>query len=179
MPSKFASMVYNRLNLKCGHYQNGCEVVLTIEEIDEHDQNCVYITTVCESPVCGKEFVKKDKFKDEDQALVCSDLCHSVVSFKNVLEGKDEIEVLQAFTKFLIGAKKIVEAEVMEELDPKLKDAEARKKEAEDLLHRKEELAHELDERRKKYHPGKWNLSGKLWTCCGENDKFVIGCRDL
>lgn len=178
-PALYARKVYNNLELHCAHQQNGCEAVVTLGNLPSHESECVYVMVSCASPICTNTFMKKDKQNDCGKALVCSILCRTVMEFKEVLETKDQDDVLRQFHKFLNEAKALVESQVRADLEPMQREIDNKLAEVKEFAQKREELVEELEERKWKYHPGKWNGALSTWTCCNSSDKFALGCRKL
>lgn len=175
----FAEKAYSRLQLHCSHQSNGCEVICAMSDLATHEKECEYVIITCASPICSNSFMKKERPVEDGMQLVCSVVCHTVLQFKNVLEEKDELEVLRAFHQCLKEAKALVERQVISDLAPFQQDIDQKLQEARELAHTRDLLMTELEERKWRYHPGKWNGSVTLWTCCSLNDKFALGCRRL
>lgn len=178
-PALYARKVYDHLVLHCLNSSSGCEAVLSLSDLDSHETDCVYVTVSCASPICTNTFMKKDKLNDHEKPLVCSVLCKTVMQFKEVLETKDQDDVLKQFHKFLNEAKALVESQVRADLEPMQREIDEKLAEVREFSQKREELTQELEERKWKYHPGKWNGSLSTWTCCSSSDKFALGCRKL
>jgi hypothetical protein len=177
--SKYAAMVYGKLTLFCVFSCNGCFYQGSVYEVVAHEQVCDYVIIPCSSPLCSKQYMKRDAFNFNQTDLVCSELCQVIVDFRKVLETKDKVEVLKVFSNHLTQAKEIVERQVKEELRPKIKEYEKMKKEIESFRQKRDEVYYELENRKLRYHPGKWNINSRIWTCCQADEKYSVGCRDL
>lgn len=175
----FALKIYNRLQLHCSNQVKGCEHVCALDQLEEHEKECEYVTVPCASPICSNTFMKKERPPEDGVSRVCSVVCKSVVQFKTVLETKDQSEVLKHFHQFLTEAKDLVERQVRGDLAPLQQDIDQKLQEAQECARVRDLLVTELEERKWKYHPGKWNGSVSLWTCCSLNDKLALGCRRL
>ena len=178
-PALYARKVYSQLSLHCGHSGNGCDAIVPISTIQSHEAECLYVIVCCASPICQNTFMRKDKQVEAGVPLVCSVLCRTVMEFKEVMETKDQEDVLRQFHKFLNEAKALVESQVRADLEPMQREIDQKLVEVHEFNTKKEELVRELDERKWKYHPGKWNGSLSSWTCCNVTDKFALGCRKL
>ena len=175
----FAFKAYNRIQLRCSNQTNGCEQVCALVQLEEHEKECEYVIVHCASPICTNTFMKKEKPLEDGVPRVCSVVCKTVVQFKAVLETKDQTEVLKYFHQFLTEAKDLVEKQVRGDLAPMQQDIDQKLQEAREYSRARDLLVTELEERKWKYHPGKWNGSVSLWTCCSLSDKFALGCRRL
>ena len=175
----FAYKMYSRLKLRCENLPNGCEAICSMRDLPSHELICEYIIIRCASPICPNTFMKKDKETEEGKRPVCSVVCKTVVEFQAVLEGKDKGQVLMQFHQFLREAKTLVERQVRSDLEPVQKEIDQKLQEAREYAKSRDELLSELEHRKWFYHPGKWNGSASVWTCCSHNDKFALGCRKL
>lgn len=178
-PSKFALIVYHRLKLRCSYFESGCEFVGRIKDMKDHELVCLYEVVKCQSQICNNTFTKKDKNKGETAPLVCSEMCESLVEFKKILDNSSREAILQEFSNYLIKMSVVSEEEIERELTEILNEKEQKQAEAKLFLEIKGGLLTELENRRNKNHPGKWNSGSKKWSCCNEQDKYSIGCRDI
>mmetsp|Transcript_12977 Transcript_12977/g.13101 ORF Transcript_12977/g.13101 Transcript_12977/m.13101 type:complete len:260 (-) Transcript_12977:40-819(-) len=177
-PSKFALLVYHRLKLKCAYYESGCDFVGRIKDMRDHELLCLYEVIKCQSPICSTTFIKKEKHQGDGVPLVCSDMCRAIVDFKETLDHSSREVILTDFSHYLVKMADIPEEEINKELVDVLAEKERKQEEAQLFLTRKNNLLSELESRRTKNHPGKWNIPAKKWTCCDNSDKYSIGCRE-
>lgn len=175
-PSKFAMLVYSRLKLKCKNHSNGCEYFSKIKEVCEHEKNCCFEKVKCSSPVCDVYFVNSQKTQENP---VCSELCSTVMLFQKVLREKPQQQVLQEFSNYLTKAKEIIQEEVEHEVSPLILELQNKTKQLENYRSNKRAIYRELNERRYKHHPGKWNSTVKKWSCCESLDMSAVGCKNL
>lgn len=178
-PSLFARKVYTQLQVQCKYRENGCEVVTTIPLLQAHEEECMYVVVRCQSPICTNRFMKKERMGEKGDPLVCSVLCKTVVQFKEVLETQNQLNTLRQFFRYLNDARTLVEAQVQEEMTPLHQEMDRKLAEVREFYASREALLRELEERKWHYHPGKWNASTNVWTCCNETEKVEIGCRKL
>lgn len=178
-PAKYVRLVYAKLHLSCFHKQHGCNFEGTVGEVDDHEPMCQYVYVPCASPICNREFLKKDWERSADEAFVCSRLCRSVLTFQSSLSTSTELELLLQLKAAILSSKADLMEQVHEELKPIQADLDRREQALKEAEQELIDLRTELEERRQLYHPGKWNSSTNLWTCCGEGAKVAIGCREL
>ncbi|CAG9328888.1 unnamed protein product [Blepharisma stoltei] len=175
--SKYALQYYKKLTMKCINFNNGCTLEGQIHDVLEHQKSCDYEMFICSSPICKKKLLKIERYCLSP--LVCSELCKKVCNFNKLLDTLGEEEILQAFQGFLYESKsQVIKERTMkireeiDKLDKELAEKEKYEKEEESLLQ-------ELELRKENYHPGKWSIQGRYWTCCLSKNKLEIGCREL
>ena len=56
MPSSFAIKKFlNQLHFTCLNKENGCNEIISYNNIEQHDKNCEYINSICPNNQCGKK----------------------------------------------------------------------------------------------------------------------------
>ena len=121
--------------------------------------------------------MKIEKFCDDP--LVCSEKCKLVVRFDKILQTKDQNLILTTLHTYLKEMKEKEFHEVSEKIQKGIQILNEKLLEKESFAKEEIELKEELEIRKKKIHPGKWNVQGKYWLCCLNKSKLAIGCKAI
>jgi hypothetical protein len=70
-------------------------------------------------------------------------------------------------------------ADVREKLQRSIVVLDEKLAERDEFAKEEQELRDEIEMRKKKVHPGKWNVGGKYWVCCLNKSKLAIGCKNI
>ena len=131
MPSSFAIKKFlNQLHFTCLNKENGCNEIISYNNIEQHDKNCEYINSICPNNQCGKKlpwYLLKNHLQNEClYTLFECEKCHLKLNRKelephnklcsainkefenhNVIMNKmtkdDLIKKKEEFTKFING----------------------------------------------------------------------------
>ena len=131
MPSSFAIKKFlNQLHFTCLNKENGCNEIISYNNIELHDKNCEYINSICPNNQCGKKlpwYLLKNHLQNEClYTLFECEKCHLKLNRKelephnklcsainkefenhNVIMNKmtkdDLIKKKEEFTKFING----------------------------------------------------------------------------
>ncbi|CAG9315064.1 unnamed protein product [Blepharisma stoltei] len=176
--AKYAASVYSNFTLKCKNHILGCPYSGPISKILSHEEDCLYVFIKCQNPLCEKQLLKAEKYEDPDSLLVCCDTCRHIVEFSNE-NFEDPIDVLKSFAYHLDEAKKIIEAEIQEKMKEKIQKIAKDKKLITEANSENERLQEKIHKRISFYHSGRWNVNSRLWSCCGNTNKYANGCREI
>ena len=175
--SKYALIIYSQLTLRCKNFLQGCNYEGLISNILSHQEECDYEVFDCSNPLCLIKKMKIEKYCDDP--LVCSEDCKLVSNFDKILKTKDQnliLSTLHAYLKEMKGKDLI---EVSEKIKKTILVLDEKLAEKENFEQEEQELKEEIELRRKKFHPGKWNVQGKYWVCCLNKSKLAIGCKAI
>ena len=131
MPSSFAIKKFlNQLHFTCLNKENGCNEIISYNNIEQHDKNCEYINSICPNNQCGKKlpwYLLKNHLQNEClYTLFECEKCHLKLNRKelephnklcsainkefenhNVIMNKmtkdDLVKKKEEFTKFING----------------------------------------------------------------------------
>ena len=131
MPSSFAIKKFlNQLHFTCLNKENGCNEIISYNNIELHDKNCEYINSICPNNQCGKKlpwYLLKNHLQNEClYTLFECEKCHLKLNRKelephnklcsainkefenhNVIMNKmtkdDLVKKKEEFTKFING----------------------------------------------------------------------------
>lgn len=176
--ARFALKIYSKFHLKCKNFTLGCNFSGLISEVVSHEEECLYVFVRCQNPLCEKELLKADKFEGLDSLLVCSDICWHIVKL-NDENYDDPLELLRSFSTRLEEAKLVIEAEVKIEMKSSIDAINKKKAQIYKASNEKEKLNEKIHKRQSYYHSGRWNVNSRLWSCCGNINKYIIGCKEV
>ena len=69
VPPRMVRDYLNELNIRCVYHDRGCEEIVQLQHLDQHEDSCGFTPTVCTNPGCGATLNKRDLTIHE------SDLC--------------------------------------------------------------------------------------------------------
>ncbi|CAG9326712.1 unnamed protein product [Blepharisma stoltei] len=176
--AKYAASVYSNFNLWCKNHALGCAFSGIIPDVLAHEIDCLYIFVKCQNPLCQNDLLKADKYQGPNSLLVCSDVCKHIVEFHQE-NFEDPLEVLKNFSFHLEEAKKIMEIEIREEMNEQIQKIAKKNKQISEASYEKERLEEKIQKRLSYYHSGRWNVNSRLWSCCGNTNKYSNGCREI
>ncbi|CAG9327000.1 unnamed protein product [Blepharisma stoltei] len=175
-PSAYVLRIYNKFKLKCSRFEFGCSFIGSFKELELHRINCLYKTVKCNAGLCKNFFIRKNKWQNSG---TCSEICSYTNTFKNKLEEGSRSNILESFSNFI---QKVYESSSRDSKE-KIKKLEMEKRlkirKFELIKMRREDLLSELEMTRKLYHPGKWRVNAKCWTCCYCTSKQAHGCKRI
>ena len=95
MPSSFAIKKFlNQLHFSCTNKENGCNEIISYNNIEQHDKNCEYINSICPNNQCGVKVpwhLLKNHIQNEClYTLFECDKCHLKLDRKE-LEAHDKL----------------------------------------------------------------------------------------
>lgn len=174
---KFATIIYERLQMECIHKPNGCEFSASIKCLPVHEASCLYKIVHCDNPMCPHTFRKLDR--PAANQTCCSDLCGTISQFNRSLMSSDKVSILHKFTELLSQAKSALRHEVELEYSKDYHDLAEKRRELDMIEAERCQVARDLYARRINYHPGKWSAAAKTWSCCKCRDMYVLGCKEF
>ena len=95
MPSSFAIKKFlNQLQFQCLNKENGCNEIISYNNIEQHDKNCEYINSICPNNQCGIKVpwnLLKNHIENEClYTLYECDKCHLKLNRKEI-ESHDKL----------------------------------------------------------------------------------------
>mmetsp|Transcript_20005 Transcript_20005/g.37171 ORF Transcript_20005/g.37171 Transcript_20005/m.37171 type:complete len:235 (-) Transcript_20005:4773-5477(-) len=178
-PAKFVRLVYAKLSLKCINSHNGCAFEGLVSEVEGHEAECLHVYISCESPICDRTILKSNRREGPNGSSVCSNMCRSILAFKQHLASSGELELLHLVKQAVLDSKEDLMEEVQAELEHKQAELRDKEEALKQLESQMDGMKKELDARRRFHHSGKWNFSHNKWSCCGVEDKSGLGCIKL
>ena len=68
----------NELNIRCVYHDRGCEEIVQLQHLDQHEDSCGFTPAVCTNPGCGATLNKRDLTIHESELCEYRKLkCHS------------------------------------------------------------------------------------------------------
>ena len=68
----------NELNMRCVYRDRGCEEIVQLQHLDQHEDSCGYTPAVCRNQDCGATLNKRDLIHHESELCEYRKLkCHS------------------------------------------------------------------------------------------------------
>ena len=175
--SKYALMIYSQLTLRCKNFLQGCNQEGLIIDTLSHHKVCEYETFDCANPLCTIKKLRINKYCDDP--LVCSDDCKLITNFDKILKTKDQNLILTTLHTYLKEMKEKDLVEGSEKIKKHIQSLDEKLLLKEEFYKEEQELRDEIELRKKKIHPGKWNIQGKYWACCLNKSKLAIGCKAI
>ena len=77
-PQRMIKDYLNELNIRCVYHDRGCEEIVQLQHLDQHEDSCGFTPTVCTNPGCGATLNKRDLIHHESELCEHRKLkCHS------------------------------------------------------------------------------------------------------
>ena len=77
-PSRMVKDYLNESKIRCVYHDRGCEEIVQLQHLDQHEDSCGYTPTVCTNPGCGATLNKRDLTIHESELCEHRKLkCHS------------------------------------------------------------------------------------------------------
>ena len=78
VPSRMVRDYLNELNIRCVYHDRGCEEIVQLQHLDQHEDSCGLTPVVCTNPGCGATLNKRDLTIHESELCEYRKLkCHS------------------------------------------------------------------------------------------------------
>ena len=78
VPSRMVRDYLDELNIHCIYHDRGCQEILQLQHLDQHEGECGYTPAVCTNPGCGATLNKRDLIHHESELCEYRKLkCHS------------------------------------------------------------------------------------------------------
>ena len=77
-PPRMVRDYLNELNIRCVYHDRGCEEIVQLQHLDQHEDSCGFTPAVCTNPGCGATLNKRDLTIHESELCEYRKLkCHS------------------------------------------------------------------------------------------------------
>ena len=78
VPSRMVRDYLNELNIRCVYHDRGCEEIVQLQHLDQHEDSCGFTPVVCRNQGCGAILNKRDLIHHESELCEYHRLkCHS------------------------------------------------------------------------------------------------------
>ena len=96
-PSRMVKDYLNESKIRCVYHDRGCEEIVQLQHLDQHEDLCGYTPAVCTNPGCGETLNKRDLTIHESELCEYRKLkCHSCAEItKTLAEMKKRMETNQ------------------------------------------------------------------------------------
>ena len=106
-PNRMVKDYLNELTIRCVYHNRGCEEIVQLQHLDEHEDSCEYTPAVCRNQDCGATLNKRDLIQHESE--LCEyrmSKCHSCGEMKKTLADMEKkLETNQANVQKTIETK--------------------------------------------------------------------------
>ena len=106
-PNRMVKDYLNELTIRCVYHDRGCEEIVQLQHLDEHEDSCEYTPAVCRNQDCGATLNKRDLIQHESE--LCEyrmSKCHSCGEMKKTLADMEKkLETNQAIVQKTIETK--------------------------------------------------------------------------
>ena len=77
-PQRMIKDYLNELNIRCVYHDRGCQEIVQLQHLDQHEDSCGYTPAVCRNEDCGASLNKRDLIHHESELCEYRKLkCHS------------------------------------------------------------------------------------------------------
>ena len=77
-PPRMVKDYLDELNIRCVYRDRGCEEIVQLQHLDQHEDSCGFTPAVCRNQGCGAILNKRDLIHHESELCECRKLkCHS------------------------------------------------------------------------------------------------------
>ena len=66
-PNRIVKDYLNDLNIRCGYHDRGCEEIVQLQHLDQHEDSCGFTPAVCKNQGCGAILNKRDLIHHESE----------------------------------------------------------------------------------------------------------------
>ena len=78
VPSRMVRGYLNELNIRCVYHDRGCQEIVQLQHLDQHEHSCGFTPAVCRNQGCGATLNKRDLIHHESELCEYRKLkCHS------------------------------------------------------------------------------------------------------
>ena len=90
-PPRMVRDYLNELNIRCVYHDRGCEEIVQLQHLDQHEDSCGFTPAVCSNPGCGATLNKRDLTIHESELCEYRKLkCHSCGEMTKTLAGMEK-----------------------------------------------------------------------------------------
>ena len=99
VPSRMVCDYLDESKIRCVYHDRGCQEVVQLQHLDEHEDSCGFTPAVCTNPGCGATLNKRDLVHHQSEVCEFRKLkCHSceettktLANLENKMEAKFEV----------------------------------------------------------------------------------------
>ena len=86
VPSRMVREYLDELNIRCVYHDRGCQEIVQLQHLDQHEDSCGFTPAVCRNQGCGATLNKRDLIHHESELCEYRKLkCHSCGEMKKTL----------------------------------------------------------------------------------------------
>ena len=90
-PQRMIKDYLNELNIRCVYNDRGCEEIVQLQHLDQHEDSCGFTPAVCTNPGCGATLNMRDLTVHESELCEYRNLkCHSCGEITKTLAGMEK-----------------------------------------------------------------------------------------
>ena len=90
-PSRMVKDYLNESKIRCVYHDRGCEEIVQLQHLDQHEDSCGFTPAVCTNPGCGATLNKRDLIHHESELCEYRKLkCHSCGEMSKTLADMDK-----------------------------------------------------------------------------------------
>ena len=90
-PNRIVKDYLNELNIRCVNHDRGCEEIVQLQQLDQHEDSCGFTPAVCTNPSCGAILNKQDLTHHESELCEYRKLkCHSCEEITKTLADMEK-----------------------------------------------------------------------------------------
>ena len=111
-PHRMVKDYLNESKIRCVYHDRGCEEIVQLQHLDQHEDSCGYTPAVCTNPSCGATLNKRDLTIHESELCEYRKLkCHSCGEMtKTLADMEKRMETNQANVETkLVNSEKNIE----------------------------------------------------------------------
>ena len=91
VPSRMVRDYLDELNIRCVYHDRGCQEIVQLQNIDQHEDSCGFTPAVCRNQGCGATLNKRDLIHHESELCEYRKLkCHSCGEMKKTLADMEK-----------------------------------------------------------------------------------------
>ena len=103
-PPRMVKDYLNELNIRCVYHDRGCEKIVQLQHLDQHEDSCGFTPAVCRNQGCGAILNKRDLIHHESELCEYRKMkCHScekiIKTLADVEKRTERIETNQAIVE--------------------------------------------------------------------------------
>ena len=86
VPSRMVQDYLDELNIRCVYHDRGCQEIVQLQHLDQHEDSCGFTPAVCRNEGCGANLNKRDLIHHESELCEYRKLkCHSCAEMTKTL----------------------------------------------------------------------------------------------
>ena len=90
-PPRMVKDYLNELNIRCVYHDRGCQEIVQLQHLDQHEDSCGFIPAVCTNPGCGVTLNKRDLVHHRSEVCEFRKVkCHSCEEMTKTLTNLEK-----------------------------------------------------------------------------------------